>query len=192
MIIILSRLFLLWAVQKHGYKSVPDSIAGLSESGANAEHTGKSCSRLELVVRECGLMLQRMVSVFLFCCHTFLRICRIRFNVPGPWDIVEGNQEPVYRDSWLPVCQSCIPAGIFAIYMTDGNRILPWSFLISFSIHLYCISPSFLQPLLKILPCQYAQSCFSAISSKVQRSGEISEWDGGFRGINPLPPTGIP
>ena len=61
MIIILSQLFLLWAVQKHGYKSVPDSIAGLSESGANAEHTGKSCSRLELVVRECGLMLQRMV-----------------------------------------------------------------------------------------------------------------------------------
>ena len=61
MIIILSQLFLLWAVQKHGYKSVPDSIAGLSESGANAEHTGKSCSRLEVVVRECGLMLQRMV-----------------------------------------------------------------------------------------------------------------------------------
>ena len=51
--------------QKHGYKSVPDSIAGLSESGVNAEHTGKSCSRLELVVRECGLMLQGMVSVFL-------------------------------------------------------------------------------------------------------------------------------
>ena len=47
MIIIPSQLFLLWAVQKHGYKSVPDSIAGLSESGANAEHTGKSCSRLE-------------------------------------------------------------------------------------------------------------------------------------------------
>ena len=57
--------------QKHGYKSVPDSIAGLSESGANAEHTGKSCSRLELVVRECGLMLQGMVSVFLIGCEAF-------------------------------------------------------------------------------------------------------------------------
>ena len=130
---------------------MPDSIAGLSESGANAEHTGKSCSRLELVVRECGLMLQGMVSVFLFCCHAFLRICRIRSHVPGPRDMGERNRKPVYRDSWLPVCQSCIPAGIFAIYMTDGNRILPWSFLISFSIHLYCISPSFLQPLLKYL-----------------------------------------
>ena len=137
--------------QKHGYKSVPDSIAGLSESGANAEHTGKSCSHLELVVRECGLMLQGMVSVFLFCCHTFLRICRIRSHVPGPRDMGERNRKPVYRDSWLPICQSCIPAGIFAIYMTDGNRILPWSFLISFSIHLYCISTPFLQPLLKIL-----------------------------------------
>ena len=137
--------------QKHGYKSVPDSIAGLSESGANAEHTGKSCSRLELVVRECGLMLQGMVSVFLFCCHTSLRICRIRSHVPGPRDMGERNRKPVYRDSWLPVCQSCIPAGIFAIYMTDGNRILPWSFLISFSIHLYCISTPFSQPLLKIL-----------------------------------------
>ena len=137
--------------QKHGYKSVPDSIAGLSESGANAEHTGKSCSRLELVVRECGLMLQGMVSVFLFDGHTFLRICRIRSGFSGPREVGEGNQETVYRDSCFSFCQSCIPAGIFAIYMTDGKRILPWSFLISFSIHLYCISTPFLQPPLKIL-----------------------------------------
>ena len=130
---------------------MPDSIASLSESGANAEHTGKSCSRLELVVRECGLMLQGMVSVFLIDCEAFLRICRIRSVFPGPREIGEGNQEPVYRDSWYPFCQSCIPAGIFAIYMTDGNRILPWSFRISFSIHLYCISTPFLQPPSKIL-----------------------------------------
>ena len=32
-----------------------------------------------------------------------------------------------------------------------GQRILPWSFRISFSIHLYCISTSFSQPSLKIL-----------------------------------------
>ena len=130
---------------------MPDSIAGLSESGANAEHTGKSCSRLELVVRECGLMLQGMVSVFLFGCEAFLRICRIRSVFPGPREIGEGNQEPVYRDSWFSFCQSCIPAGIFAIYMADWKRTLPWSFLISFSIYLYCMSPSFLQPLLKYL-----------------------------------------
>jgi hypothetical protein len=80
---------------------VPDSIAGLSESGVNAKHTGKSCSRLELVVRECGLMLQRMVSVFLIDCEAFLRICRIRSVFPGPREIGEGNQEPVYRDSWF-------------------------------------------------------------------------------------------
>ena len=80
---------------------------------------------------------------------SFLRICRIRFDFPGPRDMGERNRKPVYRDSWLPVCQSCIPAGIFAIYMTDGKRILPWSFLISFSIHLYCISTPFLQPPIK-------------------------------------------
>ena len=57
------------AAQKHGYKSLPDSIAGLSESGVNAEHTGKSCSRLELVVRECGLMLDEMISVLWLDCH---------------------------------------------------------------------------------------------------------------------------
>ena len=32
-----------------------------------------------------------------------------------------------------------------------GQRILPWSFRISFSIHLYCISTPFSQPSLKIL-----------------------------------------
>ena len=80
---------------------MPDSIAGLSESGVNAKHTGKSCSHLELVVRECWLMLQGMVSVFLIDCEAFLRICRIRSVFPGPREIGERNQEPVYRDSWL-------------------------------------------------------------------------------------------
>ena len=138
--------------QKHGYKSVPDSIAGLSESGVNAEHTGKSCSRLELVVRECGLMLQGMVSVFLFDCLAFYESAEFVPIFPGK----SGRKiRSLYRDSWRPFCQSCIPAGIFAIYMTDGNRILPWSFQISFSIHLYCISPSFLQPPVKnfVLKC---------------------------------------
>ena len=69
--------------QKHGYKSLPDSIAGLSESGVNAEHTGKSCSRLELVVRECGLMLQGMVSVFLFDCLAFYESAEFVPIFPG-------------------------------------------------------------------------------------------------------------
>ena len=134
--------------QKHGYKSLPDSIAGLSESGVNAEHTGKSCSRLELVVRECGLMLQGMASVFLFDCLAFYESAEFVPIFPGK----SGRKiRSLYRDSWRPFCQSCIPAGIFAIYMTEGNRILPWSFRISFSIYLYCISTPFSQPSLKIL-----------------------------------------
>ena len=42
-----------------------DSIAGLSESGGNAKSQEKSCVNPALVVRECGLMLQGMVSVLL-------------------------------------------------------------------------------------------------------------------------------
>ena len=72
------------AAQKHGYKSLPDSIAGLSESGVNAEHTGKSCSRLELVVRECGLMLQGMVSVFSIGCEAFYESAESVPISPGP------------------------------------------------------------------------------------------------------------
>ena len=70
--------------QKHGYKSLPDSIAGLSESGVNAEHTGKSCSRLELVVRECGLMLQGMVSVLSIGCEAFYESAESVPIFPGP------------------------------------------------------------------------------------------------------------
>ena len=146
------RISLWWkkTTQKHGYKSGPDSIASLSESGANAEHTGKSCSRLELVVRECGLMLQGMVSVFWIGCEAFYESAEFVPTSLGPG---KSGREigSLYRDSWLPICQNCIPAGIFAIYMTDGNRILPWSFRISFSIHLYCISTPFLQPPSNIL-----------------------------------------
>ena len=84
--------------QKHGYKSVPDSIAGLSESGANAEHTGKSCSRLELVVRECGLMLQGVVSVFLFDCLAFYESAEFVPTSLGPG---KSGREigSLYRDS---------------------------------------------------------------------------------------------
>ena len=108
--------------QKHGYKSLPDSIAGLSESGVNAEHTGKSCSRLELVVRECGLMLQGMVSVSLFCDYTF---CESAESVPISLGPGTGGREigSLYTGiHGFPTCQSCIPAGIFAIYMTDGTE----------------------------------------------------------------------
>ena len=84
-----------------------------------AEHTGKSCSRLELVVRECGLMLQGMVSVFLFDCLAFYESAEFVPIFPGK----SGRKiRSLYRDSWRPFCQSCIPAGIFAIYMTDGTE----------------------------------------------------------------------
>ena len=97
---------------------MPDSIAGLSKSGANAEHTGKSCSRLELVVRECGLMLQGMVSVFLMLSY-FNVFCRIRFAPPRRLGAGERKQEVCIQGFFISFCQYCIPAGIFAIYMAD-------------------------------------------------------------------------
>ena len=108
----------------------------------------------------------------LFCCHTFLRICRIRSDISGPREVGEGNQEPVYRDSWFSFCQSYIPAGIFAIYMTDGNQILPWSFRISFSIHLYCIRPFFLQPAFIILSNAKKSDCYTSTNQSVEKLWE--------------------
>ena len=117
--------------QKHGYKSVPDSIAGLSKSGVNAKHTGKTCSHLELVVRECGLMLQRMVSVFLFVGHAFLRICRIRSVFPGPREIGEGNQETPWKDSF-PICHVYREYSGRNAALAEGKPRIPvYRFLIS-------------------------------------------------------------
>ena len=80
---------------------MPDSIAGLSESGVNAEHTGKSCSHLELVVRECGLMLQGMVSVFLIGCEAFYESAESVPTSLGPGKSRRGIGS-LYRDSWRP------------------------------------------------------------------------------------------
>ena len=96
---------------------MPDSIAGLSKSGVNAKHTGKTCSHLELVVRECGLMLQGMVSVFLMLSY-FNVFCRIRFAPQAP-GAGERKQEVCIQGFFISFCQYCIPAGIFAIYMAD-------------------------------------------------------------------------
>ena len=133
---------------KTRYQSVPDSIAGLSKSGANAEHTGKSCSRLELVVRECGLMLQRMVSVFLFGGHAFLRICRIRSDFPGPREVGEGNQEAVYRDSRRPFCHLHSGRNIRDIHgRREKNPSMehPDFFLHTFILHKHPIFTTYLQ-----------------------------------------------
>ena len=55
------------------------------------------------------------------------------------------------------------------------------SLLLCLSIHLYCISPPFLQPPLRILLWKYAQSSSPVISSAAKRSREIS-----YRHASPL------
>ena len=66
-------------------------------------------------------MLQGMVSVFSIGCEAFYESAESVPISPGPGKRGEENQEPVYRDSLFPCCQSCIPAGIFATYMTDWD-----------------------------------------------------------------------
>ena len=122
--------------QKHGYKSVPDSIAGLSESGANAEHTGKSCSRLELVVRECGLMLQGMVSVFLMLSY-FNVFCRIRFAPQAPGGR-RAEAVSLYTGTLyflLPILHS--GRDIRDIHGRQENGILPWKVFCFVSPYIY-------------------------------------------------------
>ena len=53
-----------------------------------------------------------------------------------------------------------------------GQRILPWSFRIFFSIHLYCISTPFSQPSLKIL-LWYADSTIRILSFLVKHWGTL-------------------
>ena len=104
-----AALFIKKTAQKHGWASVSVSIAGLSESGVNAEHTRKSCSCPELVVRECGLMLYRMISVLWLDCHGFNVFCRIRSAPRAPWEQERGKREICIQrfiDSSLPKLHS--------------------------------------------------------------------------------------
>ena len=130
--------------------SVPDSIAGLSESGGNAKSQENPASTLLLSSGNAGSCCKGWYPCFCDGLSYFLRICRIRFASPAPGS---GRRKSgaCIQGFLISFCQNCIPAGIIAIYMTEGNRILPWSFRISFSIHLYCISTPFSQPSLKIL-----------------------------------------
>ena len=130
--------------------SVPVSIAGLSESGGSAKSQENPALTLLLSSGNAGSCCKGWYPCFCDGLSYFLRLCRIRFASPAPGS-GRGKSGACIQGFLIPFGQSCIPAGMIAIYMTEGNRILPWSFRISFSIHLYCISPSFLQPSLKIL-----------------------------------------
>ena len=130
--------------------SVPVSIAGLSESGGSAKSQENPASTLLLSSGNAGSCCKGWYPCFCDGLSYFLRICRIRFASPAPGS-GRGKSGACIQRFLIPFCQSCIPAGMIAIYMTEGNRILPWSFRISFSIHLYCISTPFSQPSLKIL-----------------------------------------
>ena len=139
------------AVQKNSYKGrLCELISASLKSGGNAKSQENPAAALNLSSGNAGSCCKGWYPCFCDGLSYFLRICRIRLASPAPGS-GRGKSGACIQGFWIPFCQSCIPAGIIAIYMTEGNRILPWSFRISFSIHLYCISTPFSQPSLKIL-----------------------------------------
>ena len=139
------------AVQKNSYKGrLCELISASLKSGGNAKSQENPASTLLLSSGNAGSCCKGWYPCFCDGLSYFLRICRIRFASPAPGS-GRGKSGACIQEFLIPFCQSCIPAGMIAIYMTEGNRILPWSFRISFSIHLYCISAPFSQPSLKIL-----------------------------------------
>ena len=139
------------AVQKNSYKGrLCELISASLKSGGNAKSQENPASTLLLSSGNAGSCCNGWYPCFCDGLSYFLRICRIRFASPAPGS-GRGKSGACIQEFLIPFCQSCIPAGMIAIYMTEGNRILPWSFRISFSIHLYCISTPFSQPSLKIL-----------------------------------------
>ena len=105
--------------------SEPVSIAGLSESGGNAKSQENPASTLLLSSGNAGSCCKGWYPCFCDGLSYFLRICRIRFASPAPGG---GRRKSgaCIQGFLISFCQSCIPAGIIAIYMTEGNRILPW------------------------------------------------------------------
>ncbi len=134
------------AAQKHGWYP-SQSVWRASLSAKSQENPA---STLLLSSGNAGSCCKGWYPCFCDGLSYFLRICRIRFASPAPGS-GRGKSGACIQGFLISFCQSCIPAGMIAIYMTEGNRILPWSFRISFSIHLYCISTPFSQPSLKIL-----------------------------------------
>ena len=101
--------------------SEPVSIVGLSESGGNAKSQENPASTLLLSSGNAGSCCMWMVSVLLRWVIIFFTNLQNPFRFPGAGEWEEKIRS-LYRDSWRPFCQSCIPAGIFAIYMTDGTE----------------------------------------------------------------------
>lgn len=64
-------------------------------------------------------MLDEMISVLWLDCHglTYSAESVLLSGRPGSRRGESGKS--VYRDSLIPLCQSCIPAGTFAIYKAD-------------------------------------------------------------------------
>ena len=63
------------------------------------------CSNPELVVRECRLMLDEMISVLLLDCRALNVFCRIRSALRAPWEPERGKREICIQrfiDSSLP------------------------------------------------------------------------------------------
>ena len=137
------------AVQKNSYKGrLCELISASLKSGGNAKSQENPASTLLLSSGNAGSRCMWMVSVLLRWVIIFLRICRIRFASPAPGS-GRGKSGACIQGFLIPFCQSCIPAGIFAIYMTDGienpSMEFPDFLLHTFILHKHPFFTTFLK-----------------------------------------------
>ena len=110
------------AVQKNSYKGrLCELISASLKSGGSAKSQENPASTLLLSSGNAGLCCKGWYPCFCDWLLCFLRICRIRFASPAPGR-GRGKSGACIQGFLISFCQSCIPAGIFAIYMTDGTE----------------------------------------------------------------------
>ena len=100
--------------------SMPVSIAGLSESGGSAKSQENPASTLLLSSGNAGSCCMWIVSVFLRWGIIFFTNLQNPFRFPGAGER-EGKSGASIQGFLISFCQSCISAGIIAIYMTEGK-----------------------------------------------------------------------
>ena len=109
------------AVQKNSYKGrLCELISASLKSGGNAKSQENPASTLLLSSGNAGSCCMWMVSVFLIGYHIFYESAE-SVSLPRRQGSGRRKSGACIQGFLIPFCQSCIPAGIFAIYMTDGK-----------------------------------------------------------------------
>ena len=110
------------AVQKNSYKGrLCELMSASLKSGGSAKSQENPASTLLLSSGNAGSCCMWMVSVLLRWVIIFFTNLQNPFFFPGAGRAGGGKSGACIQRFFIPFCQSCISAGIIAIYMTDGK-----------------------------------------------------------------------